>query len=529
MFSEEQLLRNLAVLEEMQGHRPALSAPDPATTRVSDAGGTLRIDVRSAAGAWVPLWSADPDAEARLQLAVTAGAAHVFLIGGGVGHLLDAIEDAQSAAGVLILEPDPAIAALMLARRDWRAWLRSGRLRLLVGPDYIGTSAVARHVRGTPAILVNDALAAHRPDAVARANAVAERIQAEAAANADARRQFAGRYLLQSLRNVPVIEREADIASLDRACVARPAVIAAAGPSLDRALATLAEYQHRVVVIAVDTALRPLLAAGVRPHLVVAVDPNELNGRHLVGIADTDGIWLAAEGSLHPAVFESFAGRTFIFQVSNHQPWPWLARAGVARGSLRAWGSVVTSALDLALRMGCNPIVFIGHDCAYTGGRPYCDNTTFHETWRAYLMETFGEVTPEGIREQEGYMLYGRSLVAATDINGDRVQTTGHLVAFRDWIAEQTTVTRDRTFINATGAGLLHGPRIAQMPLDAALRAHAGGPFDVRAVLAERHARTRGVAGRLASHHPSRDELAAWVDFTAGTVDRDAILAALRR
>jgi len=283
------------------------------------------------------------------------------------------------------------------------------------------------------------------------------------------------------------------------------------------------------VVVAVDTALRPLLAAGVRPHLVVAVDPNELNAQHLAGVADAEGVWFAAEGSLHPSVFGSFGGRTFIFKVSDHQPWPWLARAGVARGALRAWGSVVTSALDLTLRMGCNPIVFVGHDCAYTGGRPYCDNTTFHDTWRAYLMETFGEVTPERIREQEGYMLLGRSLVAATDINGDRVQTTGPLVAFRDWIVEQTTVTRDRTFINATGAGLLDGPRITQMPLHAVLRAHAGEPFDARAVLAERHAQTRGEAGVLANRVPSRDDLSVWMDFTAGAVDRDAILAALRR
>lgn len=428
----------------------------------------------------------------------------------------------------MILEPDPAIAALLLARRDWHAWLSSGRLRLLVGPDYVGASAVARHVRGTPAILVNDVLAAHRPAVVARASAVAERIQAEAAANAEARRQFAGRYLLQSLRNLPVIEREADIAALDGAFAGRPAVIAAAGPSLDRALDTLQEYQDRVVVVAVDTTLRPLLAAGVRPHLVVAVDPNELNARHLAGVAHADGIWLAAEGSLHPSVFGSFGGRTFIFQVSDHQPWPWLKRAGITRGSLRAWGSVVTSALDLGLRMGCNPIVFVGHDCAYTGGRPYCDNTIFHETWRAYLMDTCGEVTAERIREQEGYMLHGRALVAATDINGDRVQTTGHLVSFRDWIVEQTTITRDRTFINATGAGLLHGPRIAQMPLGAALGGHAGEPFDARTVLADRYARTQGQTV-LGTRAPARDDLAAWVDFTAGTVDRDAILAALRR
>lgn len=94
MLSEEHLLRNLAVLERAQGHVPALAAADSVATQASDAGGTLRIDVRTGSGAWVPLWGADPGTEARLQLAVTAGAAQIFLIGGGVGHLLDAIEEA---------------------------------------------------------------------------------------------------------------------------------------------------------------------------------------------------------------------------------------------------------------------------------------------------------------------------------------------------------------------------------------------------------------------------------------------------
>ena len=505
MFSEQHFLRNLDALEQVQGHRPALAPLDARTPGALETGGT------------------DPEAEARELLAAVGDAAHILLIGGAAGHMLDGLERSGASTKVVVLEPDPGTAARFLARRDWRPWLASGRLRLLTGPGYVGASSTARLVNGAKptAIVVNDALAAHRPADVEPAMRVARRIQQDAVANADARRQFAGRYLLQTLGNLPVIERESNIAALDGGCTGRPAVVVAAGPSLDASLAALAAYQEQVVIIASDTTLRPLLAAGIRPHLMVAVDPAELNARHLSGVPDTSGIWLAAEGSLHPDAYRSFAGRTFIFKVSDHEPWPWLRDAGLDRGQLRAWGSVATSAFDLALRMGCAPIIFAGHDFAYTNDRPYCDNTVFHEEAYAYL-----KLNPTGnIRHYEEMLMQGQPLVTATDVHGAPVRTAARLLAFRDWIAEQTTTTRDRRFINATGGGILQGPGIEQMPLDLALGVHAGPAFDARHVLTTAY--RRGLA-----HAGPRSELtdaviARWIEFTANTVDAAAIRQAL--
>jgi hypothetical protein len=368
---------------------------------------------------------------------------------------------------------------------------------------------------------VNEVLASHRPAAVEQAMLVVKRIQQDAAANTEARQRHAGRYLLQTLGNLPVIQAESNAAALDGACAGRPAVMVAAGPSLDASLDVLAAYQDQVIIIACDTTLRPLLAAGIRPHVMVGTDPGELNARHLSGIADTSGIWLAAEGSLHPSAYPSFTGRTFIFKISDHEPWPWLREAGLDRGTLRAWGSVATSAFDLALRMGCDPLIFVGHDLAFTNDRPYCDNTVFHEEWRAYLADK-----PWGtIRHYEELMMQGHPAVRATDVNGEPVSTQGRLIAFRDWIVEQTTVTRNRRFINATGGGILHGPRIEQMRLELALGLHAGPRLDARSILAAAH--RKGLKKPSPLPCPTDDVIARWIEFTAGTVDEHAIRAAL--
>lgn len=230
---------------------------------------------------------------------------------------------------------------------------------------------------------------------------------------------------------------------------------------------------------------------------------------------------MAAEASLHPHAFPCFEGRTFLFKVSDHEPWPWLREAGLDRGTVRAWGSVATSAFDLALRMKCDPIIFVGHDMAYTNDRPYCDNTVFHEEWYAYLADK-----PWGtVRHYEELMMKGQPLITAPDINGAPVKTAARLMAFRDWIAEQTSVTHDRTFINATGGGILQGARITQMPIEVALAAHAGAPIDVRSKLTALH--RRGIKTAKKVTPPCKEVIARWIEFTARTVDEDAIWSAL--
>jgi hypothetical protein len=208
----------------------------------------------------------------------------------------------------------------MLARRDWTSWLESGRLTILAGPDYTGSSAVwGLFGRGaTPPIIMSPLLDREFSEIAARATAVVRQIVAGATANEDARRRLAGRYLLNTLTNAAVVATEGDVAALFGVFPRVPAVVVGAGPSLDKNLKGLTKLEGKVLVVAVDTAVRPLLAAGIRPHLVVAVDPSELNAVHLQDLPDCSGLWLVAEGSIDPSVFPQFAERAF--HVQSQQP-----------------------------------------------------------------------------------------------------------------------------------------------------------------------------------------------------------------
>jgi hypothetical protein len=212
--------------------------------------------------------------------------------------------------------------------------------------------------------------------------------------------------------------------------------------------------------------------------LVVAVDPSEWNARHLAAPTRVDGTHFVAEGSLHPSVFDRFAGRTFVFEVSGHEPWAWLKPYGIARGRLRAWGSVVTSAFDLALRMGCDPIIFVGLDLAFTKGQTYCRHTAHEQIWGKWIEagDTWENVWSFLVSQQPRQQM--------ADLHGAPAVTTPYLMAFRNWLVEQIgAAPQPRRFVNATGAGLLYGPRIEPLPLEHAL---GGRPDISRAAIARR-------------------------------------------
>jgi predicted O-methyltransferase YrrM len=105
------------------------------------------------------------DAERTLAAVVASGfPSHLTVIGLGLGYVLDAIERWPVETRVLALEPEPALIAAMLRRRDWRRWLASGRLQIVAGPDYTGAADAwtAFGAAELPPVVVHPVLARER-------------------------------------------------------------------------------------------------------------------------------------------------------------------------------------------------------------------------------------------------------------------------------------------------------------------------------------------------------------------------------
>jgi hypothetical protein len=380
----------------------------------------------------------------------------IVLLGLGHGYLLDALERHAPSTRVLALEPDPATAAAFRARRNWQDWLTGGRLVYLVDPDYSGAAEAWRIFPtggGEPTVLVHPDLVLAA--GVARASQALKKILFGVEANAEARRRFAPRYLLNSIRNLPGIVAGSDVRALTDAYRGVPAVIVAAGPSLDNAIEDLGDVSTRALLIATDTALRPLLSAGIVPPLVVGLDPSTSNLRHFLALPECRETWLVSESALDRSATAIFDERSLWFRASNHHPWPWLNELGIDVGQLDVWGSVLTAAFQVACLAGCDPIVVVGADLAFTDGRPYARGTTFELDWawaaaHGTSLECSWQAQVERAQPRD-----------VPDLRGGETKTSESLLSFRDWMVARAGRS-GRRVINATGAGILFGDGIEQ-------------------------------------------------------------------
>lgn len=147
-----------------------------------------------------------------------------------------------------------------------------------------------------------------------------------------------------------------------------PSIIIGAGPSLDRCIEQMKGLKEKALLIAADTSLKTLLGYGVIPHLVVVVDPQEVNLKYLEGTIAC-GQFLVVGSTAHYRISELFGPR-FFFRT-DHPICRWFSSFD-DKGLLKTGGgSVVNVAFDLALRLGVNPIVLVGCDFSFPDGLIY--------------------------------------------------------------------------------------------------------------------------------------------------------------
>src|SRR5262245_53180412 len=105
MFSEDILRSNLQALERAQSFVPFFGRLDGETARaVADDRSGLRIELKTAAGDWVPLHGADPIDQARREIDALGASGDLLVVGAGLGYVLDALEQTPSTSRILAIE-----------------------------------------------------------------------------------------------------------------------------------------------------------------------------------------------------------------------------------------------------------------------------------------------------------------------------------------------------------------------------------------------------------------------------------------
>lgn len=157
-----------------------------------------------------------------------------------------------------------------------------------------------------------------------------------------------------------------------------PAFIVGAGPSLAKNVQLLREAGKKGIVIAVNTSARALDKAGVVPQMLACLESLDVTPfmRDLSFIDDVVRVF-GVTG--HPNLFRT--GHGPLLTLYEHLPQIARPLEGLfGKPGIPVCGSVSTAAFSLAQRMGCSPIVLVGQDLAFTGGRAYAPGTPFENS-----------------------------------------------------------------------------------------------------------------------------------------------------
>lgn len=480
----ETLERNLAALgrlspEAAERVRQALPRLDAEFERTPEGALGLKLSGKTLASCRRPIAEADRLADA----AEVRDNAVIALLGFGAGHHVASIARRLGQRGIVVcFEPDAALLRAVLERVDHSDWLETCRVHVLTEPD--DRASILRAMAGVEGLIglgvkVLDHPAS-KPRLASTAGAFADRFGEVIAA---LRTQVlttlvhAETTLRNELMNADRYAASAGIDALAGWASGRAGIVVSAGPGLahNGHLLQREGLRERAVIVAAQTALKPLLRLGVRPHFVTALDHHEISRRFYEGLTpdDVQGVTLVCEPKVNPAVPGAFPGEVryvdseLLDQVLGGE----LVRP---RATLPPGATVAHLSHHLARFLGCDPVVLVGQDLAFTGGVYYGAGAAIHDVWAGEL----GAFRTLEMLEWERVARTKRTLRVAQDSAGKPVftdeQMASYLASFEELFSQDHALGRRVLDASEGGAMKQHAdPVTLEAALDLAMEREA--------------------------------------------------------
>jgi hypothetical protein len=387
----------------------------------------------------------------------------VFLYGFGFGYHVDSILKAVGKEGnLLVIELNREILSAAFIARDISNMLSQPNLWIITGDSEANvSSAFSRYIyekwSGLPdnnkKVVVFSPSLKCMPDGFENIRNAFEMLQME--------RRFSVLLGGTEDRNFRLNRKEVlkseGIKELFGKFKGMPGILVSSGPSLDIAIPELKALLSRpsspvhhpsFFIMAVDSALHALMKNNIRPDFIISIDPQEFSYVHLADYFETD-VPLIFLPTSNPVVVKNYKGRKFVAMknspVASRQS-PVASDKGYTEGG----GSVSCIALDILIKLGVNPIIFIGQDCAFPGNRFYSNAVAESERWLEmvngfYMM---GDIHKERIANQK--------MVYVADRFGLNIPTHENLYRYIRYIEEIVKREKGVRFynLNSKGVGL---------------------------------------------------------------------------
>lgn len=393
-------------------------------------------------------------------------AEHPVIVVNGFGagyHVAELCRRMEQAGVIVVFEPDVGLLRAALERLDCTHWITRSNLVILT--DSSDEGAISEAVKGLDPMLAMGVHLLDHPPSIARLGPQRAAFVDAFTAILRAVKMNVITTMVQTDTTLRNLTQNLDIYALGRgvgelhqSCAGRPAILVAAGPSLQRNVHLLSQpgVRDRFVIIAVQTVLKTLLARGIKPHFVTALDYHEISRRFYEGLtaADVEGITLVVEPKVNPVVPQSWPGGPASIRCVGDSFLDELLGAELTRemGTITPGATVAHLSYYLARYLGCDPVILIGQDLGFTDGQYYADRAAIHDVWASEL----SEFTTLEMREWERIARMRGMLHEVEDQLGRPVYTDDqmhtYLVQFQR--AFMLDERQGRTTIDATEGGV---------------------------------------------------------------------------
>lgn len=242
-----------------------------------------------------------------------------------------------------------------------------------------------------------------------------------------------------------------------------PAIVVSAGPSLNKNLMDLKKAVGKACIIATDTAMKPLLNAGIMPNLFVIIDG--LKPGLLFEHKDLSKVPMVTMTGVSVEPMDYHKGKKFFYYSDSQYEEQMLNLLSNEEGrdmtlpNIPTGGSVANNAYSMGVYMGARTIILIGQDLALTGNRTHADGT-------------FKDKMDE-IDAQSG------EYFEVEAIDGGKVLTREDFNRYRIWFEDRAKEWKHITMVDATeGGALIHGSKV--MTLKHAIRKYCKRDYNVK-------------------------------------------------
>lgn len=245
---------------------------------------------------------------------------------------------------------------------------------------------------------------------------------------------FFGEYFSKNVfSNMHLLEESYDIVKLAKHMPDDvPAIVVAAGPSLDNNIKELHRAQGKCLIISTDTALKPLALEGITPDITAIMDSKK--DKRYLSEEESRRVPIVCTPRGGTEFLHLHTGKKFFINDFCDHIGEFMKNNGHELIRLDTGGSVANACFAIAQLFGCKRIILVGQDLAYTGDKTHSAVTVRGE-----------KNTP--VNELEHVEM-------DTDIYGNPIRSSREFKLYKEWFEQQIRADKDLEVIDATEGGI---------------------------------------------------------------------------